>query len=108
MHIHLVDFAVVSRSSVIIDPLATRFGDRSICPIDVPDEDLTGACTRRKNSAQASGGIGTGLNVVNPTAGDPVAARDDRYEESTMDLINAPALQITRVIATFDKVGVYL
>ena len=108
MHIHLVDFAVVSRSSVIIDPLATRFGDRSICPIDVLDEDLTGTCTRRKNSAQASGGIGTGLNVVNPTAGDPVAARDDRYEESTMDLINAPALQITRVIATFDKVGVYL
>jgi len=108
MHIHLVDFAVVSRSSVIIDPLATRFGDRSICPIGVPDEDLTGTCTRRKSSAQASGGIGTGLNVVNPTAGDPVPARDDRYEESTMDMINAPGLQITRVMATFDKVGLYL
>merc|ERR1712127_623328 len=72
------------------------------------DEDLDGTCTRRKNSAQASGGIGTGLNVINPTQGEKLDARDDRYEESTMDLINAPEQAITRVKATFDKVGVYL
>jgi len=80
---------------------------------------LDGTCTRRKNSAQASGGIGTGLDVRNPTLADPSAiddptvpnknpTRDDRYEESTMDLINAPEHAVTRVKATFDKVGLYL
>jgi len=88
--------------------LATDVKDISLCPLDVADEDLTGTCTRRKNSAQASGGIGTGVNVINPVPGGELKARPDRYEESTMDLINVPELSITRVKATFDRVGVYL
>jgi len=110
VHIHLVDFAFVSRSNIKVDSDILITGDTSLCDPDKADEDLDGTCTRRKNSAQASGGIGTGLDVRNPTLVDPNvdATRDDRYEESTMDLINAPESSVTRVIATFDKVGLYL
>jgi FtsP/CotA-like multicopper oxidase with cupredoxin domain len=105
MHLHMVQFQLVSRKEIIFDGFANEGGE--IEPGDAPAGN--GTFTTDMPLLQHDGSMGEGYRVVNPTSGDviPDSNLTEYIHNFPMDTIVALPGQVTTIRATFDKPGRY-
>jgi FtsP/CotA-like multicopper oxidase with cupredoxin domain len=119
VHLHLVSFEVVTRFEIIWNGNETAriCKDGDWIPNDddpnkenYPDCDVGGGTYLvTQPNAQHDGTINPwgGRRVVNPTTAATVTAASEYFENSRRDVVTAFPNQVTRIKATFDKVGRY-
>ena len=103
IHIHLVNFEVVSRKEIVYDSLASEDGE--VEPGDPVAGD--GTFTTDMTLVQHDGTLGEGYRVVNPTAGATIdrSTLPEYVDTVPLDSVVALPRQITTIRAKFDKPG---
>ena len=117
IHLHLVSFEIVSRFEVIWNGNETAIicKDGSWIPNDddpnkdnYPDCDVGGGTYLvPQPNVQHDGTVNPwgGRRVVNPTKGAAVTAPSEYFENGRKDMVTAFPNQVTRIKATFDRLG---
>jgi FtsP/CotA-like multicopper oxidase with cupredoxin domain len=109
VHLHLVNFQVVSRSEISYD---STCGEEPPCVYDeesIPDEP-DGVYLVKQNLVQHNGLLGSGFRIANKEGneGPELPPPDHYFENAPKDMVTALPGQITRIRATFDKPGRYV
>jgi len=106
VHLHVVNFEIISRRSVVWDS-ATTEDDRSIdTSVTSPAGDGTYLIARPQ--VEHTGDIGEGFRIGNPTSSGSVEAPEEFYEGPRSDTVAALPGQVTTIRATFDRYGLYV
>jgi FtsP/CotA-like multicopper oxidase with cupredoxin domain len=113
IHLHLVNFQVVSRHAIVWDS-RTNDDDR-VLDVD-PDSDPSpdGTYLVEQPVVQHNGLLGTGFRVINLTydSNAPVDPNDGAsgpyVENAPKDMVSALPSQVTVIKTTFDKPGRYV
>ena len=105
IHVHLVEFTIVSRKTITFDSLGNEYGE-------VEDGNVAGDGTYTADMAlvQHDGTIAEGYMVYNPTEGELVddpTLKEHYAEEFPLDSVVALPGQITTIRAKFDRPGRY-
>ena len=113
VHLHLVHFEVMGRQEIVWDSNTTE--DDRVIPNDLhatPAGDGTYLVTQPTVQHNSVAGnpdtYGNGFRIVNLTYGAVVAQPAEYVENAPKDMVTALPGQITRIKATFDKLGRYV
>jgi spore coat protein A len=107
VHLHLVNFEILGRQEIAWDSHTTE--DDRVIPNAVhnaPAGDGTYLVTQPV--VQHNGLLGNGFRIVNNTIGAAVPQPAEYVENAPKDMVTALPGQVTRIKATFDKVGRYV
>jgi spore coat protein A len=109
VHLHLVHFEILGRQEIAWDS-ATNEEDRVLDPagITAPAPNGDGTYLVTQPVVQHNGDLGTGFRIVNQTYGALVPQPPEYVENAPKDMVTALPGQITRIKATFDKLGRYV
>jgi spore coat protein A len=110
IHVHLIQFVVVERQTILWNKVVDVSGDDPhICPADPADSD--GTCLEQQAVVMHDGAVASGYKIVNKTT-DPTPVSKDSYgqygEVGESDIVIANPNEVTTIQMKFDKVGRYV
>ncbi len=107
VHLHLVNFEILGRQEIKWDSHTTE-EDRVIPNDDYNTPAGDGTYLVTQPVVQHNGSYGTGFRIMNKTYGPGVQKPVEYIENAPKDMVTALPDQITRIKATFDKLGRYV